>query len=271
MYSLKNKVAIITGASSGIGKACAIALAKRGANVVLAARGSQKLEEVVQQCREFGVDAIAVQTDVSQEAQCRDLINKAMEKFGRIDILINNAGMSMRALFQETEIEVLRRLMDVNFWGAVYCTKYALPYILKNRGSITGISSIAGFKGLPGRTGYSASKFALNGFLETVRIENLKKGLHVLICAPGFTASNIRFTALTKDGMVQAQSPRDEVGMMQPTEVAEAIASAIEKEKRTLILTRQGKLTVFLNKLFPAWMDSIVYKHMAKEPDSPLK
>jgi short-subunit dehydrogenase len=153
----------------------------------------------------------------------------------------------------------------------VYCTKFALPALLKNKGTVVGISSIAGFKGLPGRTGYSASKFALNGFLETLRIENMKKGLHVLICAPGFTASNIRNTALTKDGSMQSESPLDESKLMSSEEVAEHLLEAIRKRKPTLVLTTMGKLTVLLNKFFPSFMDKMTYNHMAKEPNSPLK
>ncbi|MGZ5303924.1 MAG: SDR family oxidoreductase [Bacteroidia bacterium] len=268
---MKDKVVIITGASSGIGRACAIAFAKEGARVVLGARDLDKLQEVANACKAFSAVAIYVKTDVSLEEDCKALINLAVNSFGQIDILINNAGMSMRALFEDTEISVLKRLMDVNFWGTVYCTKYALPYLLKTKGSVVGISSIAGFKGLPGRTGYSASKFAMNGFLETLRIENRKKGLHVLICAPGFTASNIRNTALTKEGKAQSESPRDEAKMMQPEEVAQHLIHAIEKRKPTLILTTMGKLTVLLNKFFPRFIDKMAYKEMAKEPDSPLE
>ena len=134
-----------------------------------------------------------------------------------------------------------------------------------------GVSSIAGYKGLPGRTGYSSSKFAMHGFLETLRIENMKKGLHVLIACPGFTASNIRNTALNEKGEMQGESPRDEGKMMSAEEVARHIARAISKRKDRLTLTRQGKLTVLLNKLFPKFLDKQVYKHMAREPDSPLK
>jgi short-subunit dehydrogenase len=267
----QNKTVIITGASSGIGRACAIAFAREGYDVALAARDLQKLEETAEICREKGVEVLIVSCDVSKEEDCKKMIEQTAARFGRIDILLNNAGMSMRALFRDTELDVLRRLMDVNFWGTVYCTKYALPFLLKNKGSLIGISSIAGFKGLPGRTGYSASKFAMNGFLETLRIENMKNGLHVLICAPGFTASNIRNTALTKDGSVQSESPRDEEKMMQPEEVADAIIQAVKKRKNTLILTSTGKLTVLLNKFFPKMMDKMVYNHMAKEPDSPFK
>ena len=177
----------------------------------------------------------------------------------------------MRALFESTELSVIKQLMDINFWGTVYCSKYALPYLLKSKGSIVGVSSIAGYKGLPGRTGYSASKFAMHGFLEVLRIENMKKGIHVLIACPGFTASNIRNTALAADGSQQGESPRDETKMMSAQEVAERIIQAIEKKKDRLVLTREGKLIVLLNKFFPKFMDKMVYNHMAKEPDSPFK
>jgi short-subunit dehydrogenase len=177
----------------------------------------------------------------------------------------------MRALFEDTDLSVIRKLMDINFWGTVYCTKYALPSLLDSKGSLIGVSSIAGYKGLPGRTGYSSSKFAMQGFLETIRIENMKKGLHVLIACPGFTASNIRNTALNEKGEVQGESPRDEGKMMSAEEVARHITQAIQKRKHRLTLTTQGKLTVWLNKFFPKFLDKQVYKHMAKEPDSPFK
>jgi short-subunit dehydrogenase len=194
-----------------------------------------------------------------------------MHHFGRIDVLINNAGISMRALFDDLDLNVLRKVMDTNFWGTVYCSKFALPYLLKSKGSIVGVSSIAGKKGLPGRTGYSASKFAMEGFLETVRTENIKKGLHVLVACPGFTATDIRNSALSSDGSAQGESPRDEQEMMSADEVASYIYNAVVNRKRDLILTSNGKLTVWLNKFFPAMMDKMVYKHMAKEPGSPFK
>src|ERR1019366_6162034 len=137
------------------------------------------------------------------EEDCKHLINQAITTFGKIDVLVNNAGISMRALFKDVDISVLKAVMDVNFWGTVYCTKYAMPEILKTKGSIVGVSSIAGYKGLPGRTGYSASKFAMNGFLDALRVENLKTGVHILTACPGFTASNIRNTALNKTGTPQ--------------------------------------------------------------------
>ena len=177
----------------------------------------------------------------------------------------------MRALFENTDLKVLHHLMNVNFWGTVNCTKYALPYLLKTKGTVAGVSSIAGYKGLPGRTGYTASKFAMHGFLETLRIENMKKGLHVLIVCPAFTSSNIRKTALAADGTEQGESPRDENKLMKAEVVADKIANAIRRRRRILVITLQGKLIVLLNKLFPFYVDRMVYKNMAKEPDSPFK
>jgi len=269
--TFQGKTAIVTGAGSGIGRSLAEAFAAEGTNVVLAARSVGTLNELAQELRKTGIQVHVCPCDVSNEADCKRLIDETVQTFGGIDFLVNNAGISMRELFLNTSPDVLKRLMDVNFWGTVYCTKYALPYLLAAKGSVTGVSSIAGYKGLPARTGYSASKFAMQGFLESLRIENLKTGLHVLIACPGFTASNIRNTALKGDGSAQGESPRDEAGMMQPDEVAREILKAIHKRKNTLVLTTQGKLTVLMNKLFPKWMDGQVYSHMAKEPDSPFK
>ena len=268
---MKNKIVIITGASSGIGKALALECARRGAKLTISGRNSERLQEVADAISQKGGQVIFVKADVAIEADCENLVQKTIEKYGRIDVLINNAGISMRAIFEDVELDVIRKLMDTNFWGTVYCTKYALPYLLKTKGSLVGISSIAGYKGLPGRTGYSASKFAMQGFLEVVRIENLKKGLHVLIAAPGFTASNIRNVSLTKDGTSQGETPLDESKLMTSEKVAACVCDAIEKRKSKLILTTMGKMTVLLNKFFPAFMDKMVYNHMAKEPDSPFK
>lgn len=262
----KNKTIIITGASSGIGKASAEEFAKKGANLVLAARQFTTLCEIANSLEtRFGIKAIAIQCDVSKEDECQNLIKEAISTFKTIDVLVNNAGISMRALFKDLDLVVLRKLMDVNFWGTVYCTKYALPELLKSKGSVIGVSSIAGYHGLPGRTGYSASKFALNGFLEALRIENLKTGLHVLTVSPGFTASNIRHVALVKDGTAQGDTSMNEGKMMTAEKVAELLVAGVMKRKRTLIITAQGKLTVFLDKIFPAWLDKLVYNHFTKE------
>jgi short-subunit dehydrogenase len=267
---VKNKVVVITGASSGIGKALAKECAAKGAKLSLAARRTELLEALKAELP--GTEILVTTTDVSNENDCRNLIEKTIEHYGQIDVLINNAGISMRALFEEVDLKVIRQLMDVNFYGTVYCTKYALPYLLQTKGSLVGVISIAGYVGLPGRTGYAASKFAIRGFLDTVRIENLKKGLHVLVAAPGFTASEVRQSALTTDGSQQGETPRDESKMMSSEECARHIVRAILKRKRSLILTfTEGKLTVFLGKFFPSLLDKLTYGHMAKEPNSPFK
>lgn len=268
---MHSKVVIITGASSGIGLACAREFSSRNFKVVISARNIQKLKEIETELKSLNPNILAVQTDVSKQDDCKSLIDKTIEAFGTIDILINNAGISMRALFEDVDLAVIRQLMDVNFWGTVYCTKYALPYILKNQGSIVGVSSIAGFKGLPARTGYSASKFAMQGFLDTLRVENLKNNLHVLIIAPGFTESNIRKTALNNKGEQQGDSPLVEKNLMSAEKVAHIIYKGVVKRKRTIVLTLQGKLVVFLNKVCPRLLDILEYNTMKKEPDSPLK
>ncbi len=269
---MKDKIVIITGASSGIGKALAYEFGNKGAKVVLAARNLAKLLEIATDLNKSGIQAIAVQTDVTIENDCRLLIEKTLEHFGKIDILINNAGISMRALFIDLQLDVMRRLMDTNYWGTVYCTKFALPHLLNSGGSLVGVISIGGYIGMPGRSAYAASKFAVRGFLDTVRVENRKTGLHVLVVAPGFTTSNIRRTALLADGSAQGETPRDENDMMSAEEVASHVYNAIMRRQRHLILTFvQGKLAVFLGKFLPKFMDKQIYNTFASEPDSPLK
>jgi len=268
---MKDKIIIITGASSGIGKALAFECAGRGAKLCLGARDGEKLTMIRERLKEAGTEVIILKTDVTKKEDCRSLVEAAVSHFGRVDILINNAGISMRALFEEVDLDVIKKVMDTNFWGTVYCTKFSLPYLIRSGGSLVGVSSVAGYKGLPGRAGYSASKFAMQGFLEVIRIENRRKGVHVLIACPGFTASNIRNTALAKDGSQQGESPRDETSMMTAEEVAQHICHAIEKRKHRITLTLQGKMTVWLNKFCPGFMDRLVYNHMAKEPDSPFR
>lgn len=268
---MKDKVVIITGGSSGIGKALAEAFGQKGSKILITGRNANDLSEAVDELRKKGVDIHGFASDVSKEEDNRNMAAEALRLFGRIDVLINNAGITMRALFEDVDMDVIRKVMDINFYGVLYATKYCLPEILKNKGSVIGISSIAGYRGLPGRTGYSSSKFALNGFLEVLRTEMLKKGVHVMTACPGFTTSNIRKRSLTKDGSLQGDSPRDEAKMMSAEECAQHIYRATIKRKNILILTTQGKFTVFLNKWLPGLTDKLVYNVMAKEANSPLK
>lgn len=267
----KGKVVVITGASSGIGEALAKEFVSRGANVVMGARSEDKLKKLAETIDFIGTSTAYLATDVSVEKDCRALIDFAVSRFGGIDILVCNAGISMRALFDDVDLSVLHRLMDVNFWGTVYCAKFALPYLQQSKGSLVGISSVAGIHGLPARTGYSASKYAMTGLLETIRVENLHKGLHVMIACPGFTASNVRFSALTADGSSQGGSPRAEEKMMSSEEVASRIVKGISDRKRTILMEFQGRATSLIKKFAPSFLDKMFYKHMANEVDSPLK
>ena len=267
---MRGKVVVITGASSGIGEAMAKEYAAMGACVVLGARREQELERVADEIVARGGKVAYTACDVTCEEDCKRLIDKAVESFGRIDVMICNAGLSMRALFDDCDLRVLQRLMDVNFWGTVNCTKYALPYLQKSRGSLVGISSVAGIHGLPGRTGYSASKYAMTGFLDTIRVENLKRGVHVMTACPGFTASNVRFSALTADGSAQGDTPRDEAKMMTPEQVAHLVARGIKRRKRLCLMEWEGRATHLLKKFFPGLVDRLFYAVMAREPDSPL-
>jgi NAD(P)-dependent dehydrogenase (short-subunit alcohol dehydrogenase family) len=357
MRYFRDKVVVVTGASSGIGEALAYEFAREGARVVVAARGTEKLAAIadrieagvagmadvaggdrasggmiadrivagvagaasmagmadgvasavaagygagvpsagritaadrVEDGRGFTEGAAAatrgeegcaaaadrvlvVSCDVSREDECKRLIDTAVEKFGGIDVLVCNAGVSMRAVLDDVSPEVLRRLMDVNFWGTVYCVKYALPWLQASKGSITGVSSVAGLHGLPGRTGYSASKYAMTGFLETVRVENLHKGVHVMIACPGFTATNVRLAALTADGSPQGSTPREEGKMMTAEEVAGRIIKGIRRRKRLLLMEWEGRATHFIKKFAPRLLDRLFYNAMAREPDSPLR
>lgn len=267
----KDKVVIITGATSGIGEACAEVFGREGAKIAITGRNPQKLEQTALKLQSKNIEVLSILADAGSEADNQRMAAETLAHYGRIDILINNAGISMRALFQDLDLEVFRKVMDTNFWGTVYATKFCLPAILESKGSIIGISSINGYRGTPARTAYTASKYAMNGFFESLRTEVMKKGVHVLVVAPGFTSSNIRNTALTADGSSQGESPRDESKMMSSEEVAEHILKAVLKRKRDLVLTGQGKLAVFLNKWMPGIMDGIVYNQMAKEKDSPFK
>lgn len=273
----KDKVIIVTGASSGIGLASAQKFASLGAKVVLAARSLDKLEKIASDLNQrFAAHnsqliAHCIKTDVTKEEDCKNLIDETVRHFGKIDVLVNNAGISMRAVFKDLDLSVMKSLMDTNFWGTVYCTKYALPYLLKSKGSVVGVISTAGYVGLPARTGYSASKFAVRGFLETLRIEHLYDGLHVMIFAPGFTTSNIRNVALTADGSPQGETPRNEERMMSAERVARIMARGIMKKKTHMVLTPLGKATLIANRRLPRMADRMEYKMMANEPDSPLK
>lgn len=267
----KDKVIIVTGASSGIGLASAILFGSYGAKVVMAARSADKLAALAPKVSSNPDNVLCVKTDVSDEESCKNLVEQTVAKFGRIDVLVNNAGLSMRAMFKDLDLKVIHSLMDVNFWGTVNCTKHALPYLLQTKGSVVGIISIAGYSALPARTGYSSSKYAIRGFLDTLRIEHLKDGLNVLVFAPGYTSSNVRNAALTADGSAQGETPLDEGKLMSAEEVAYKLAKALAARKSVATLTTLGKATVLAHRLFPRLTDKLTYWYIAREANSPFK
>ncbi len=269
MASFSDKVVLVTGGSSGIGKALVAEALAQGALVAACGRSLQRLENAFPEADRSRL--LLIVTDVRDEGACATFVAEAMTRWGRIDVLINNAGISMRALFQDAPLSVIRDLMDINFWGTVQCTKAALPAIRASSGAIVGISSIAGYRGLPARSGYSASKFAVQGFLEALRTELLHSGVHVMWVSPGFTASNIRNVALGAGGNAQGETPLDEASLMSAEECARRTLKAIAARKRSLVMTGQGKLTVWLSKLLPGLADKLVYRHFQKESGSPLK
>lgn len=258
-----DKVVVVTGGTDGIGKALVDALISLGAKVATCGRNHDKLYRLQAEYPSAALHTMVA--DVSSENDCRRFMETTIKVFGGIDILVNNAGVSMRALLKEADTEVIHKVMDINFYGTVYCTKYALASLIARKGTIVGVSSIAGYRGLPGRSGYSASKFAVQGWLEAIKTELVADGVHVMWVCPGFTTSNIRNAALNKEGSSHGETPMDESKMMSAEECAQHILKAIRKKKRTLVLTFTGKRTVFMQKFFPKLADKLVYKFFFKE------
>jgi short-subunit dehydrogenase len=263
MSFFQDKVVVITGGSDGIGKALIEKLIPLGAKVATCGRNHDKLYRLQMQYSNVMLHAVAC--DVSNEQECRRFIESTIETFGGIDILINNAGISMRSLFNDTQMDTMRKVMEINFFGALYCTRYALDSILERKGMVVGVSSIAGYRGLPGRSGYSASKFALQGWLESLRTELLHSGTQVMWVCPGFTASNIRNAALTAKGSAQGESPLEESKLMTAEECASRIVRGIERRQRTVILTFGGRAEIFLSKFLPGLADRLTYRFFFKK------
>lgn len=262
---------LITGGTSGIGWALALEYGSRGWNVALTGRDPQRLARADQELSVEGIPHLCLGADAAIEEDNRQMIERTIDEFHRLDALVANAGISQRALFEETQSDVFQTIMDINFNGLVFAARFALPHLLASQGSLIGISSVNGLRATPGRVAYSASKSAMLGFLEALRTEVMGRGVHVLAVCPGFTASNIRYASLTSDGKAQGYTPRNERKMMSAETVARAIYRAHERRQRDLVLTIQGRLAVWLNKWFPGLMDQIVVRHMEKEPGHPGK
>jgi short-subunit dehydrogenase len=259
------KVVVITGASKGIGAELARQLAAKGAKVVLAARNEAELAGVAKECERLGAGVITVKADVGIEHDCQTIVTAALLAFGRVDVLVNNAGISMWARFEDIEdVSILARIMHVNYMGAVYCTKHALPHLRASGGQIVGISSLAGRTGVPTRTGYSASKHAMTGFFDSLRIELADSGVAVTMIYPGFVATGIRENATGPDGKPILVSPVKEGEVMSVEDCARRIVRAIERREREVIMTARGKIGLFLKLVAPGLVDRIARRAIEK-------
>jgi short-subunit dehydrogenase len=253
---VQGKVVAITGASKGIGAELARQLAAKGARLVLAARSEKQLEEVAVACRNAGAKVVTVTADVTNERDCQAIISGAVVAFGRLDVLVNNAGATMWARFEDIDdLSILKRIMDVNFMGAVYCTKQALPHLRDTKGLIVGISSLAGRTGVPTRTGYSAAKHAMTGFFDSLRIELDGSGVGVTMIYPGFVATGIRENATGPDGKPIMVSPVKEGEVMSVEDCARRIVTAMERREREVVMTARGKIGLFLKLFAPSLID----------------
>lgn len=260
-HRLCDNVIIITGASSGIGRALAYQLADQGAWLTLAARNVSQLEEVAAQCRQRGGKALVVPTDVARRDQCKNLIERTVAQYGRIDTLINNAGISMWVKFKDLQtLDSLDHVMQVNYFGSVYCTYYALPYLKETQGRIVAVSSLAGKNGVPTRSGYAASKHAVVGFFDTLRIELADDGISVTVIYPGFVSTEIRKRAFGANGTSLGESPVRETEVMTAETCARLIVPAIAQRKRELVMTLRGKVGQWLKLIAPRFVDRIAQR-----------
>lgn len=254
--TFKDNVVIITGASSGIGRAVALQLADQGAWLSLAARDADRLEATANDCRPRGGRAIAVKTDIGVEADFKNLIEHTAAEYSRIDTLINNAGISMWTRFAELkDLSILDRIMRVNYLGAAYCTFYALPYLKQTRGRLVAVSSLAGKNGVPTRSGYAASKHAMAGFFDTLRIELADDGISVTLIYPDFVTSEIRERAFGADGRPLGKSPVHESEVMSAEECARITIKAMAKRQREELMTARGKVGQWAKLIAPGLVD----------------
>jgi NAD(P)-dependent dehydrogenase (short-subunit alcohol dehydrogenase family) len=269
MRELRQHVVILTGASSGIGRALARQLAERGAWLALAARSVDELDDAVRECRAVGeragARAIALPTDVADEAQCRALVERTVAEYGRIDTLVNNAGISMWARFDALrDLEGIERIMRVNYMGAVHCTFHALPHLKRSRGRLVAVSSLAGKAGVPTRTGYAASKHAMAGFFDSLRIELADEGISVTMIYPGFVATGVRRHAVGPDGRPLGESPVQEDAVMTAEACAARIVRAMERREREVVMTARGRVGQWVRLVAPGLTDRIAARAIAR-------
>lgn len=261
MSTFTDQVIVVTGASEGIGRALCLVLAAQRPRLVLAARNVDRLNELKSEVEALGAQALVVPTDVTDEAACRALIDAAVAAYGQIDVLINNAGGTMWTLMEDLEdLSIYERLMRLNYLSAVYCTYFALPHLKKSKGRIVGLSSVAGITGVPTRTAYSASKHAMFGFFDSLRIELAPHGVSVTMAAPDYVLSEIHRRALGKDGKPLGKSPLQEAKIMTAEECAQRIVTAMEQRQRLLLTSTRGRVGRWLKLIAPGLMDNIAAK-----------
>ena len=264
-YYLKNKVALVTGGASGIGLATCWKLAKQGVRVAMLDMDEKALKVRQQDFLDHGYKILAMKCDVIKEKACQSAVNQVLKEFGQIDILFNNAGITQRGLFEDTDTSVFRKVMDVNFYGSLYCTKAALPSLIQTKGMIIVNESIAGVAPLLGRTGYSASKHALHGLFTSLRCELRHKGVHVMIVCPGFIRTNLQTRALGSDGKI-ATHEQTKIGKEDtPENVAGQIVKAMAQKKNMVILTFMGKLAYLISRLSPLLYEHLMTRQFRKE------
>jgi short-subunit dehydrogenase len=258
LSTMANNVTIITGASTGIGEELAYQLAKQGAHLVLSSRRIDELERVAEQVRKLGARATVIACDVAKESDCKQLIDMTVSEFGGIDTIVLNAGMTMWAKFADIkDMSIIERIMQVNYMGAVYCTHYALPHLQKSRGRIVGVASLTGLVGVPTRTAYAASKHAMRGFFDSLRIELQGTGTSVTMIYPGFVATGIRENATGADGKPAKIDPVNKDEVMSVEECAALIVDAIADRKREVVMTLKGKLGQWLKLIAPSVIDGM--------------
>jgi len=263
------QVIVVTGASDGIGAEMARQWAARGRErvaLVLAARSTDKLEQVAEECRRLGAQVLVQRCDVGVQADCRALIDATLARFGRLDVLVNNAGMSAHARFEDVkDLGWYEELMRINHWGAVWCTQAALPHVLASRGRLVAVASLAGLVGVPGRTAYSATKFAMTGFFEALRVELLARGVSVTIAYPGVVATQIRYRGFAADGRPAGKSGLDERGAMSVQTCARLIVEGTERRQRDIVMSAKGKLGRWMKLIAPSWVDRAARRALARD------
>jgi len=266
MAAFADQVVVVTGASEGIGRAFCIALAPQRPRFVLAARNRERLESLAEECRRLGAQARVVPTDVTDEDACRALIDSAVTAFGRIDVLVNNAGGTMWTRLDEIrDLSIFERLMRLNYLGSVYPTFHALPHLKHSRGRIVAVASMAGLIGVPTRTGYSAAKHAVIGFFDSLRIELLDSGVSVTLICPDFVVSEIHKRALGPDGRPLGDNPMANSKIMTAGQCATLMIRAIERRERLLVTSGRGRLARWLKVLAPGAIDRMAAKAIAQK------